>query len=180
MAKYKSTITGIGDAKERLQRFVNSVKNDPAVLQEMADLARDQIIKRTQGRIEEYKQPELKKSTVDRRKKLIAIGNKGLYAQASRSNLTLSDQLLQSITYHLTVSTGVIRFFLKPFREKYIGLKGVELETKTNPEIKQDLEKIGRRFFFISKSLTANLENRIKQIFRRRLANYKKLSKTLK
>lgn len=180
MAKTSAKIVGLDQVQRRLKTFIKSTEGDPRLLTEVANVTRDEILRRTRSRLDEYKQPKLQDSTVKRRKELIAIGNGSEFSKPSRSNLTLSGQLLDSIAYTISTSRGVIQFFLKKNRVPYLGISGKNLKTKTNPEIKNDLEKRGFRFFFISDSLASQLSNRIKQSFRRRLANFKKLNKNLK
>lgn len=182
MAKKPVTVTikGLGKARGNFQDFIKKFEKDPEIMKDIAELTTEQIKLRTRGRLDEYKQPELKKSTVARRKDLIAIGNGSEFSKPKQSNLTLSGQLLDSIAYIINNAAGKIKFYLNDPRKPYLGLSGKNLETKTNTEIKNDLETRGFRFMFISESLNARLQNRLKQIFRRRLSNFKKLSKTFK
>ena len=93
----KVTITGVDDVRKKFQNFLRASERDPNILTDVAVTMREQMIKRTQAGIEDYKQPPLAESTKERRKKLIAAGNGSNFAKPSRSNLTLSSQLLNSI-----------------------------------------------------------------------------------
>lgn len=182
MAKKSASVTikGLDKSKDKIQGLLRKIEKDPEILNDIAELTSGEIKRRTRARLDEYKQPELQESTVVRRKDLIAIGNGSEFSAPRRSNLTLSGQLLDSIAFVINLATGKINFFLKPGRIPYLGLSGKNLETKTNDEIKSDLEKRGFKFMFISESLNARLQNRLKQIFRRKLSNFKRLSKTFK
>ena len=175
----KVTITGVDDVRKKFQNFLRASERDPNILTDVAVTMREQMIKRTQAGIEDYKQPPLAESTKERRKKLIAAGNGSNFAKPSRSNLTLSSQLLNSIIFRINIRDGIVNFFLKDFRTPYIGVKGKPLETPTNTEIKQDLEKQGRTFLFLSKKLEAQLSTRIVRALRRRLSNFNKLKKSI-
>jgi hypothetical protein len=181
MSKKNSvTIKGVDTLSANFKKFLRAMEKDKDIMTDVALLTREQIVKRTRARLEEYKQPELSPATVKRRKRLIEVGNGSLFSKPSRSNLTLSSQLLDAIIFRLNVTSGAITFFLKDFRVPYIGVRGEPLENKTNTEIQAELEKNGRKFLFISKNLEARLQTRIIQSFRRKLSNYKKLIKTFK
>lgn len=177
--KTKVTITGVDDIRIKFKKFLRASERDPAILSDVAVTTREQIIKRTQASLDEYKQPDLAQSTKDRRKKLIAAGNGSNFAKPTRSNLTLSSQLLNAIIFRINIVDGIVNFFFKDHRNPYIGVRGKPLETQTNTEIKYDLEQQGRRFMFLSAKLTSQLQTRIIRALRRRLSNFNKLKKNL-
>jgi hypothetical protein len=178
MAKKSSVkITGVDKISKNFGKFLRATEKDQAMLTDIAITAREQIIKRTQGRLEEYKQPDLSESWVKRRKRLIEVGNGSNLSAPNRSNLTLSSQLLNALTFRLNLADGVMNFFLKDYRKPYRGVKGGELENKTNTEIKADLAQQGREFMFISERLKAQLQTRIIRNLRKRLSIFKKLKK---
>lgn len=214
----KVEITGIESAEKRMRTFLNAAINDKELLTEIAQVGRDEIAKRTEARQEEYKQKDLKPLTIEARRILLDINGSTGFARAERSNLTLTGQLLNSISFKINQTKSQITYYLKDYRSKLQPLTKAERtqryhqildkdhnatnanrkdpkdkyrlsalfltskpqKEKTNTEIKRELEQRGFRFFFLSESLQAQLQNRIKQAFRRKLSNFKKLSKLLK
>jgi len=180
MAKIKAKITGIDDVSDRLRTFLKNAIREETTLRAIGSEVIDQIQKRTQAKQEDYKQPKLKESTIDRRKTLIRQGNASEFSEAKRSNLTLSGQLLKALRFSVETAVSTIKFSLSDYRRPYKGAKGQELEKKTNSEIKADLESRGFRFLFISKKLTSRLQSKLKAEVRRQLQNYQKVKRSLK
>lgn len=182
MAKKSSVkIRGIGNVRDNLLKVINNSIKDKSFLDDVGTLAADQIRNRTRGRLEEYKQPDLKDSTTKRRKALIGAGN-ALDQRLSRpkqSNLTLSGQLLASITHRVNQTQASISLFLNNQRQPYTGVRGKPLENKSNNEIKSSLEKLGRKFLFVSVKLKAQLESKITQQIRRNLSTYNRIRRKL-
>lgn len=218
MVNAKVSITGLDAVKASMTKFLTTALNDKILLTDVAELTKDQIVKRTQGRQEEYKQKNLKPVTIEARKILMDINGHSGFAKPTISNLTLTGQLLESVSYKILQASAKIVFYLKDYRYDLLPLSQAEKKVrynqiidqdhnatnksrkdskdkarinalfiaakkpkhKTNTEIKKDLEQRGFRFFFLSENLQALLKNRIKQEFRRKLSNYKKLSKLLR
>jgi len=175
-------ITGLSRARDNALKFLDNTKKDNQVLDEYGQLLADQIRNRTRGRLEEYKQSALTKGTVKRRESLIKSGNflDERLTRPKQSNLTLSGQLLRSITYKVNNAFSEIILYLNPDRKAYRGARGQNLDNlKDNNEIRKDLESIGRRFFFISEKLRINLENRLVKELKRRLSIYNKIKRKL-
>lgn len=175
-------ITGLGRARDNALKFLDNTKKDNQVLDEYGQLLADQIRNRTRGRLEDYKQDPLTKGTVKRRESLIKSGNflDERLTRPKQSNLTLSGQLLRSITHKINRSVSEIVLFLNPIRKAYRGARGQNLENlKDNNEIRKDLESRGRRFFFMSEKLKIQLENRLVKDLRRKLAIYNKIKRKL-
>lgn len=180
MKKINAQIKGIDSVTANLKRFLTEAIKDEQTLQAVAKEVVDQVQKRTRARLEEYKQPKIQKTTVERRKTLIRQGNSSEFAEASRSNLTLSGQLLNSIRFATEKAKSLIRFSLSDFRRPYKGKRGQDLENKTNTEIKEELESRGFKFLFISDKLRARLQSKLKAEIRRQLQNYRKLRRSLR
>jgi hypothetical protein len=183
MAKKASVkITGIGDARNSILKFLNDQAKGKDILNELGQVTADQIRNRTRARLEEYKQPELQPSTVDRRKQLISYGNafSSKVVTPKKSNLSLSGQLLESIKYKIDTAKAIVEIYISPARLPYAGKRKPLLDnSKDNLEIKKDLEKLGRNFFFISDKLKAQLEARIAAALRRKLSIYRSLRSKL-
>lgn len=181
MAKTKVEIKGVREVSNNLKSFIKSIGQDEALLVELGKEATQQIKRQTQARLDEYKQPDLKKSTKERRKSLIKSGNTSEFTKDTRSNLSLSGQLLNAIRFEVNAARSLISIYLNPNRRKYIGVKGTPIgEDKTNVQIKSDLEKKRFRFLFISKKLEAILQSKTISAIRRKLSQYNKLKRFLK
>lgn len=181
MAKNEVKITGVKEAQDNLLNEINKAVSSTSFLQEVGTEAADQIRKRTRGRQEEYKQTKLEGSTVGARKRLIARGNafdSRIVRDETTSNLSMSGQLLDAIKVTVNQAQGIITLFLQPIREPYkeATLKE-QVEAKDNIQIKEDLEKIGRKFFFISERLKATLEARIATALRRSLKLFDRIKR---
>lgn len=179
MAKRTSVrITGIDNARKSAQKFLTNLAGDDKMLNMLGILASDQIRNRTRARLEDYKQDEITSGTVDRRKSLIKGGNSfdNKIVTPKRSNLSLSGQLLGSISHRIDKLKSEVVLFINRPRKAYKGIRKPELENlKDNLEIKQDLEKQGRKFFFISEKLEALLQSRILTELRKQLSIYNKI-----
>lgn len=176
-------ITGIDKARDAALKFLASTKGDKSILNELGQVASDQIRGRTRSRLEEYKQPPLKPATIDRRKALISYGNfvSEKVSKPSQSNLSLSGQLLDAVKYRINVAEATVTLFVERFRLPYAGKRKPYLENKKdNVEIKDDLEKAGRKFFFISDKLQAQLESRIAAALKKKLSLYNKIRAKLR
>lgn len=180
MAKVKAKITGVDDVSEKLRRFLRLAIKEEQTLKVIAYDLVDQVVKRTQAKQEEYKQPKLKESTVKRRKTLIKQGNSSAFTDSSRSNLTLSGQLLASLRFAIETSQSLIKVSLSDYRRPYKGKSGQDLEKSTNSEVKAELESRGFNFLFMSKKLSARLESKLKAEIRRQLQNFRKIKSSLK
>lgn len=180
--KNRITIRGIPEAKDNLLKQINNAVKDPSFLSDIGQIAVEQIQSRTQSRLEEYKQPELKESTKKIRERLIRAGNSfnPNIVKKNRSNLSMSGQLLGALYFTVNQYLSVVRIMLRNPREAYYGIRKDRLENlKNNNEIKEDLEARGRRFFFISEKLKLNLESRIAKALRRSISLYNKINRKL-
>ena len=181
MAKNKVTITGVGKARDNALKFLGNTFKDKEFLESYATDAENYIRNSTRARKDEYTQEPIKESTIKRRKSLIKSGNSfdQKIVSPKKSNLSMSGQLLESIKHRINLSVGEIVLYLNPYRKPYKGVKGQDLETKTNTQINRDLEKQGRKFFFISNKLQALLESKIAAQLRKKLALYNKVVRKL-
>jgi hypothetical protein len=180
LAKNEVKITGTKEAQDNLLKEIRNAVTDERFMRELAEEAIDQIKKRTRGRQEQYKQDKLEKSTIGARKRLIERGNAfdPAIVRAETSNLSMSGQLLNSMRYKLDEFRGIITLFINPDRELYKDATLQEtIDKKDNIEIKEELEKRNRKFFFISDRLKANLQNRIADGLRRSLKLYDKIKR---
>ncbi len=186
MAKKTSVkITGIGAARDNALKFINNTTKDSQFLKEIGQEAVIQIAAATRsgGRTDPaYVQPTLKDSSVERRKTLIKQGNSfnSRIVSPKRSNLSMSGQLLDSMISKVNSAIGQIIISINKQRKPYKGKSGQDLENKDNLEIKNDLEKRGFRFFFLSDKINLLLENKIAQQLRRKLSLYNKITRKLK
>lgn len=178
-------ISGIKEARDSALAFINKQTKDREFLDLVGQTATDQLRNavRAGGRTDPaYFQPPLEDSTVERRKTLIKQGNSfdPKIVTPKRSNLSMSGQLLDSIYYRINESISTVVLLIKKPRNPYRGKSGQPLENKDNVEIKNDLEKRGFKFFFISEKLNTLLENVITQQLRRKLSLYNKINRKLK
>lgn len=178
-------ITGIQEARDNALAFINKEIKDREFLDFVGQTASDQIRNavRSGGKGDPaYFQPPLSDSTIERRKTLIKQGNSfdPKIVNPKRSNLSLSGQLLDSITFRINQSINTVVLLIKKPRTPYKGKTGQALENKDNVEIKNDLEKRSFKFFFISEKLNTLLENIITQQLRRKLSLYNKITRKLK
>lgn len=183
--KAKVKITGARKARENATKFLTEFTNSKENLNFLGKLASDQIRSRVRsaGRQDkEYKQPNFSTSTPDIRERLIRAGNSfnSTIVKAKRSNLSMSGQLLDAIKWTITQARGEVTLLLNSSRRKYKGLRKAQLDGATsNIEVKEDLEKRGFRFFFISKNLSTLLETKIAQQLRQKLSLYNKIIRRL-
>lgn len=186
MAKKTSVkITGIAEARDSAIKFLNDSISNDEFLKQVAEQTIDQIQKavRSGGRTDPaYFQPPLSDSTIERRKTLIKQGNSfdPKIVNPKRSNLSLSGQLLDSFQYRTNKALSTIVLFLNKSRKPYRGVKGQELENKDNVQVKNDLEKRGFKFFFVSEKINTLIENFITKELRRKLSLYNKINRKLK
>lgn len=185
MAKKASVkITGLGEARDNLLKVVTNATKDNSLLKEIGDLAVQQIRGATRGRKDEYKQPELAPSTVERRNSLIRSGNAfdQKVVKAKTSNLSMSGQLLAALTYRINQAAGEVTLFLLDQRRPYKGVKGQSLENnKGNNQINEDLEAQGRKFLFITEGgrIENRLKDRIVKNLRRAIQFYQQVKRRL-
>jgi hypothetical protein len=184
MAKAKVTIRGVKEAKDGLINVINKQIKDPKFLSDIGKQTVDGIKNRTRGRLEEYKQPSLASpTTLESRERLIRGGNafdRSIVRTEKTSNLSMSGQLLEALYFTVNQAQGVINIMLKSPRNAYRGLRKATLENKkNNQEIKDDLEERGRKFFFISQKLQANLESKIAQSLRKTISIYNRVRRKL-
>ena len=184
MAKAKVTIRGVKEARDGLLNVINKQIKDPAFLNDIGKQTVDQIKNRTRGRLEEYKQPVLtSESTLTTRERLIRAGNafdRSIVRSPKTSNLSLSGQLLNALYFTINQAQGVITIMLSNPRTAYRGIRKASLENKSNNnEIKDELESKGRKFFFISEKLKANLESKIAASLRKTLSLYNRVRRKL-
>jgi hypothetical protein len=200
------TIKGVGAAQANALKFLNNVAKDKRILDSIgADLA-DQINKRTAARLDEYKQKPLAESTVVSRDIATRVNNLDQLTKPKTSNLTLSGQLLSSIKNKSDAATAQIIIFLKEGRNKlkkptldqikeiakskpkkkqgfYYAIGHLMMqakdENKNNTEIKNDLEKQGRKFLFMSDKLQTMLEVKLRQQIAKQLSLYNKVKRKL-
>lgn len=180
MAKTKAEIKGLSKVQLDLRTFVRNSIKDKELLEDIGKTSSGEILRQTRSRLGEYKQPDITKSTQERRAALIKQGNSSEFAKPKRSNLTLSGQLLDALTYSIEQTTSNIKLFFKENRKPYKGKKGKDLEIKTNKEIVIDLDRRGFKFLFISDRLKVQLESKIKAFLRRKLSNFKQIKRSLK
>lgn len=200
------TIKGVGQAQASALKFLNDVKKDKRILQEIGDLLVFQIQKQTTSGLGEYKQKPLTENTIVSRDLLAEANSLAQFAKPKRSNLTLSGQLLSSIKSRADAAGSAIIIFLKPFRYKLLPpskdnintlaakkpkskrghyhaigaliLKSPPKETDNN-KIKEDLESQGRNFLFMSTKLQLKLEKNITSQIRKQLDLYNKIKRKL-
>ncbi len=222
MAKKTSVqISGIKQNMDKIEKLTDKLAHSEEVYNFIGKELSNQIKRRTQGRLEEYKQDPISQLTIEARKLLEQAGNSTdkLY-RTSVSNLTFSGQLLNSIQYAVNTSAKTIKFFLNDYRykllkptkaqanqfynteldkdhnfsnSKFLSEKGLnnknidkglnkkqalqnkskayfmlsnQKDEKTNNEIKDDLLKRGRRFFFLSYDLATKVENNLATFIR--------------
>jgi len=206
LAKNKVTITGIGKARDNALKFLGNTFKDYSFLSDFGKEAASQIVKRTQDGREEYKQKPLTESTIISREILSVDNSFGPFGSAKKSNLTMSGQLLRSISSKVETSTSTVTVFIqngtrykyiipnsitalayskrnKELRNKYFAIwntmKQQGSSKSTNSDIKKSLEEKGRKFFFISNKLQALLESKIAAQLRKKLALYNKVVRKL-
>jgi hypothetical protein len=193
--------SGIKQSGENLLKFINTQLKDDRLLREVGEITVDQIKRRTRGRQEEYKQDPLKPLTVAQRSVYIQNFGGDDLASPKQSNLTLSGQLLNSLRHKIQQGLAVIylydprkspvqnktraqiikgtKFDGSKNNKKLLGIAASYLaqpqESKTNTQVKNDLEKIKRKFFFVSEKLNTLLTNKISQMLRRKLSTYRRL-----
>lgn len=182
--KTKVKISGTAQAKASALQFLNNTVKDTEFLNQMGQLTADQIRNRVRAsKVDpEYAQKELKEISIAIRKDLIKEGNSfdSKIVKADRSNLSMTGQLLDAITYRINQSLGEISIFLKTARKPLKFKNGRNIDgSKSNVEIKNELESKGRKFLFISERLKAQLESRITAELRRKLALYNKIRRKL-
>ena len=169
--------TGIKAARDNALEFLNKSTKDSKFLNSVAEITVDQIRKavRAAGRTDPaYFQPPLSDGTIKRRETLIRQGNayNTTVVIPKRSNLSMSGQLLDSISYRINQSLSEITLFLTRPRTAYKGKNGQPLENKDNVEIKRDLEKRGYKFFFVSDKINTLVVNQISKSLSRLLKLY--------
>lgn len=133
MAKKTSVrITGVGQARDNLLRaLLNNVK-DPELLNQLGNLAAEQIVARVRGRADaEYKQPEIKDVTVEARKLYNKHYQTDPLYSPKRSNLTLSGQLLKSIKHRINTALREITLYIDPKRSQYFDKSLAQKEYDT-------------------------------------------------
>ena len=171
-------ITGISEAQKNALKFLDSVSKDKEILNIIGAETANQIRARTRSRLEDYKQPPLEDSTIKTRQSYGRNRNPAEEFSPKRSNLTMSGQLLDAISYKLTQTLGEIVLYLKSPRVRAYERQGDPVPT--NNQVLEDLEKQGRVFFFISQKLQTLLENRIAKELRKKLAVYNKVIRKIK
>jgi hypothetical protein len=198
------TIKGVGEAQRNTLKFLNGLTKDTRILDSIGKDLAFQIQKRTAGRQDEYKQDALTESTVISRD--ISIRLNGLDVKPKSSNLTLSGQLLSAVRSKSVSASSQIIIFLNAARKKikkptkenikeiakskpkkkrsYYYAIGTLMnqskdENKSNVDIKNDLEKQGRRFLFLSDKLQAMLEAKLREQLSKQLSLYKRVRRRL-
>lgn len=191
--------SGVKQTGENILKFINAQLKDDRMLAEVGKITVDQIKNRTRGRQEEYKQDPLKPLTVAQRSVYIQNYGSNDLASPKQSNLTLSGQLLDSLRHKVQQGLAVIylydprklpskktrselikgtKFDGSKQNKKLLGIAASYLakpkESKTNTQVKNDLEKIKRKFFFVSEKLNTLLTNKISQMLRRKLSTYRR------
>lgn len=204
--KAQVIITGVGSAQKNAIKFLYDSVKDRKLLQSLADDLKLQIQKRTTAGLDEYKQKPLTESTIISRELLLDVNSPDVFTKPSRSNLTLTGQLLGSIRSKVDLASFNIVLFLTETRYKYLppskeaitrvaaskpkskrgfyhAIGELMLQkpptNKSNKEIKEDLEKQGRRFLFMSAKLQAQLEKNLTTQIRKQLSLYNKVKRKL-
>lgn len=178
----KVVIRGIKSAQDNLLKAISKAVTEPNILDEIGKVAVSEIKSRTRGRQLDYIQPELKESTKNTRERLIRAGNafSSRIVRKGQSNLSMSGQLLDALYHRISRTRGIISILIRSPRQAYRGIRKATLENlKNNNQIKDDLETLGFKFFFISKKLQTNLEARLARALRRSLSLFNKTKRKL-
>lgn len=201
------TIKGVGEAQKNAIKFLTDYNKDKKLLDKLGSEIVLQIQRRTTAGLDEYKQDPLTESTIVSRELLADINSLNQFAKPKRSNLTLSGQLLSSIKNKANVSTATIVIFLKDFRYKYLPPTRESItrvaakkpkskrgfyhaigniimsdppKDTTNNKVRNDLEKQGRKFMFMSDKIQIQLEKNLTRELSKALTLYNKVKRTLK
>lgn len=174
MSKTNVKITGFTEMSKKLTTYIENVAKDQEMITDIGKHIVTQIRARTASGVDkEYKQPPITKGTIKRRESLMKAGNtppSDLSRVLPRtSGLTLSGQLLNSLRFEINASLQFIRISIADFRRPYRGVRKEQLETKTNTEIKDDLESRGRKFFFLSDQLREQVQNILSRKIREKI-----------
>lgn len=180
MAKTRAEILGLEKIESDLKVFVKNIIKDKELVNEIGAETASQIKLKTRSKLEQYKQPELQSTTKEIRRKLISDGSGSEFSKAEVSNLTLSGQLLDSISFTVNEAESTVTIFLKGDHKPYKNSSKKDKQTKTNKYIMLDLEKRGFKFFFISERVKAILQSKLTKFIRQKLSNYSKIKRSLK
>lgn len=164
--------------EKRFKAFIEKVKKQPEWKDEAADLAikNIQIETRKQKYIKDgSRQPALSQDWIERKQELAKSNPKGTSYGASKSNLTLTGQLLES----LKRTDNKKRVEIEPTgkRKPYTypsGKRAKAKHTPTNKELTEYLKKQGRRFIGFNDKLKKAVTKVFKDHVRRNLKNFNK------
>lgn len=118
MAKKTSAIvSGLPGVSTKIDKLVQKLAHSDEVYNFIGSEITSQMKKRTQGGINDYKQPALKPISVEVRKQLAKYNQTDKLYSAPRSNLTFTGQLLNSISYTINTAARQISIYLKDFRK---------------------------------------------------------------
>lgn len=131
-------ITGVEEVKKNLLKYVHDQTRDNTLLNDAGKEAVDQIRKRTQAGIEDYKQPKLSDLTIEIRKLLARNNGQGAFYNDKRSNLTFSGQLLRALTFKIDAKNSVVTLFLQEGRYKILPLSQNEAKVMYETIIDRD------------------------------------------
>lgn len=121
-------ITGLKAVRDRQLEFINKQTKDPEFLEDLAKTAADLIRAGVQTGKEEYKQKPLSPVTVEARKLLAGNNGTGPFFDPKVSNLTMTGQLLRSISSKINKVTSEIVVYIKD--ERSYGLLPISKDQK--------------------------------------------------
>jgi hypothetical protein len=164
------TIKGFKSVNRRLKSTLNKAR--PALLNEIGKTAVRRIKGGTRSpkdRMSNQKIPELKDTTIEHRRYLQRFNRTHSTFSPRRSNLTITGQLIDAVTY--SKKSNQVEIFVKDSaRKKYkTGGDGGTHRPPTNQELSQFLSKKGFKFMRIGKSAREQIENKINRELRRKL-----------
>lgn len=188
MAKKASvTIQGVEAANKKISELIEKIGKSEELYTFIGDNVKTQITNRTKTNKESYKQPSLQPVTIEARKLLEQAGNStGKGYGASKSNLTFSGQLLNSIKYALNTASGNIKFYLNDYRYNLIKPTKDQAQQYYNTMLDKDrnfsnnkyLSEMGLSTKTIDKGLAKKEREQLKSQAYWMLVNSKEKNKT--
>lgn len=124
----KVTVSGFDKIKSDFKKFLDNTVQDKEFLEEIAKESTEQIKRQTRARLDEYKQKDLSPVTVEIRRMLAKKNGQGAAFKDSRSNLTMSGQLLESLRYKVSQAARLITVYLDNERYKLLPISKSEAE----------------------------------------------------
>jgi hypothetical protein len=167
MAKVTVDISGMMKKLEKVQTIVDSGEGKTAIgVQAVKSIKGETRLQKDLKN--ERKQPSLEKSTVKQREYLESFGNNtGKNYGTAKSNLTMSGQLIESLTFE-PVKGGVRIFVPDTLRTPYkTGGKGSK--PITNAELAKHLKDQGREFIGVDDKIKKILASLVQRFIRRSL-----------